>query len=74
MLEPVRASKPDLDLVLTHVDDRFDKNMRDAIGAAASRVLPLLDRQNVLNRHLRLLRHRILGWMSGTNFNIIHSS
>lgn len=43
-LEEVRAKKPDLDLVLTHVDDRFDAGMRDAIGADAARALPLLDR------------------------------
>jgi hypothetical protein len=42
-LESLRAGKPDLDLVLTHVDDRFDTGMRDAIGADAARVLPLLD-------------------------------
>jgi len=43
VLEGMRKEKPDLDLVLTHVDDRFDRNMRDAIGADAGRVLPLLD-------------------------------
>ena len=42
-LESVRAKRPDLDLVLTHVDDRFDTGMRDAIGADAARVLPMLD-------------------------------
>src|ERR1700760_2338696 len=42
-LEGLRTLKPDLDLVLTHVDDRFDAGMRDAIGADAARVLPLLD-------------------------------
>jgi len=42
-LETARKSKPYLDLVLTHVDDRFDAGMRDAIGADAARVLPLLD-------------------------------
>ena len=36
--------KPHLDLVLTHVDDRFAPGIRDAIGADAARVLPLLDR------------------------------
>jgi len=41
-LENVRREKPQLDLVLTHVDDRFDTGMRDAIGADAARVLPLL--------------------------------
>jgi hypothetical protein len=42
-MEQVRRIKPHLDLVLTHVDDRFDTGMRDAIGADAARVLPLLD-------------------------------
>ena len=42
-LEHARAHKPELDIVLTHVDDRFDTGMRDAIGADAGRVLPLLD-------------------------------
>ena len=42
-LEAARRHKPHLDLVLTHVDDRFDTGMRDAIGADAARVLPLLD-------------------------------
>ena len=42
-LEGLRTRKPDLDLVLTHVDDRFDAGVRDAIGADAARVLPLLD-------------------------------
>jgi hypothetical protein len=35
--------RPDLDVVLTHVDDRFDTGMRDAIGADAGRALSLLD-------------------------------
>jgi hypothetical protein len=43
-LESVRRSKPDLDLVLTHVDDRLDPRMRDAIGADSASVLPLLGR------------------------------
>ncbi|HET8547753.1 MAG TPA: hypothetical protein VFL57_07115, partial [Bryobacteraceae bacterium] len=33
----------ELDLTLTHVDDRFDTRMRDAIGADAARVLPMLE-------------------------------
>lgn len=45
-LERSRSDKPYLDLVLTHVDDRFDSGMRDAIGADAARLLPLLDRQS----------------------------
>ena len=42
-LDLSRRDKPDLDLVLTHVDDRLDTGMHDAIGADAARVLPLLD-------------------------------
>jgi glycosyl hydrolase family 10 len=42
-LEQARAGTPDLDLVLTHVDDRFDTTMRDAVGADASRLLRVLD-------------------------------
>ena len=43
VLESTRRAKPHLDLVLTHVDDRFDAGMKDAIGADAGRVLPLLE-------------------------------
>jgi hypothetical protein len=39
-----RQFRPDLDIVLTHVDDRFDTGMKDSIGADAARVLPLLDK------------------------------
>jgi hypothetical protein len=41
-IEKVRKTKPDLDLALTHVDDRFDATMRDKIGADAARLLPML--------------------------------
>jgi hypothetical protein len=44
--ESFRLFRPDLDIVLTHVDDRFDTGMKDSIGADASRVLPLLDTQS----------------------------
>ncbi len=44
--EKYRESNSDLDIVLTHVDDRFDTRMRDALGADAGRVLPLMDRQD----------------------------
>ncbi len=43
-MEAFRAFRPDLDIVLTHVDDRFDAGMKDAIGADAAAVLPLLDK------------------------------
>jgi hypothetical protein len=42
-LEAERRQKPHLDIVLTHVDDRFDTRMRELIGADAGRLLPLLD-------------------------------
>ncbi|HEV8039491.1 MAG TPA: hypothetical protein VGP62_11560 [Bryobacteraceae bacterium] len=45
-IEAVRESRPNLDFVLTHVDDRFDTRMRDLIGADAARVLPLLDKHD----------------------------
>jgi hypothetical protein len=44
--ERYRAFNSDLDIVLTHVDDRFDTGMRDALGADAARVLPLMDQQD----------------------------
>ncbi len=45
-MEAVRRKKPNLDLVLTHVDDRFDNRMRDLIGADAGKVLPLLEQHD----------------------------
>ncbi len=45
-IEKLRAKQPHLDLVLTHVDDRYDTRMRDLIGADASRLLPLLNRHD----------------------------
>ena len=42
-VDGIRKTKPDLDLVLTHVDDRFDTTMREKIGADTSRVLPMLN-------------------------------
>ena len=46
-LESLRKTKPYLDLVLTHVDDRFDTGMRDAIGADAARLMPLLEKHPI---------------------------
>lgn len=45
-IEALRKERPGLDLTLTHIDDRFDTSMRDALGADAARVLPLLDRHD----------------------------
>jgi len=44
--EKYREFNSDLDIVLTHVDDRFDTRMRDALGADAARVLPLMNHQD----------------------------
>ena len=41
-IEDLRRLKPQLDLTLTHIDDRFDTSMREKLGADAARVLPLL--------------------------------
>ena len=41
-LQSVRRAHPDLDIVLTHVDDRFDTRMRKLVGADAAAVLPML--------------------------------
>ena len=46
-LEKIRQGRPNLDLVLTHVDDRFDTRMRDLIGADAGRALPLAEEHDV---------------------------
>ncbi len=36
----VNAIKPYLDVVLTHIDDRFDSGIKDELGADVARVLP----------------------------------
>jgi len=38
-LTQIKKKKPHLDLVLTHIDDRFDASMRDKLGADAPRLL-----------------------------------
>ena len=45
-MDAVRKDKPDFDMVLTHIDDRLDTGMRDALGADAARLLPLLDQRD----------------------------
>ncbi|MBV8811509.1 MAG: hypothetical protein JO033_22815 [Acidobacteriaceae bacterium] len=42
MIDRSRASKPFLDVVLTHIDDRFEPDIRDALGADVARSLPLI--------------------------------
>ena len=45
-IESIRRRRTYLDMVLTHVDDRLDTSMRDAIGADSAQLLPLLDHHN----------------------------
>jgi hypothetical protein len=45
-IESIRRTRNYLDIVLTHVDDRLDTSMRDAIGADSAQLLPLLDHHN----------------------------
>jgi hypothetical protein len=45
-IEEIRRTRSYLDVVLTHVDDRLDTTMRDAIGADSAQVLPLLEHQS----------------------------
>ena len=45
-IEDLRRVKPQLDLTLTHIDDRFDTSMREKLGADAARILPLLAQHN----------------------------
>jgi hypothetical protein len=50
VLDQVRGAKPWLDVVLTHVDDRLEPGMRDALGADVERSLPAIQ-----SRHATLL-------------------
>ncbi len=46
-LDRFRAGRPGLALVLTHIDDQFDRRMRDALGADARTALPLAARHRL---------------------------
>ncbi|MFL6416668.1 MAG: hypothetical protein ACJ74Y_13480 [Bryobacteraceae bacterium] len=41
-VERIKASKPYLDIALTHIDDRFEPGIRDALGADVARSLPVV--------------------------------
>ncbi|MFN0105609.1 MAG: hypothetical protein ACKV2U_26420 [Bryobacteraceae bacterium] len=45
-LAAIKRTKPHLDIVLTHVDDKFDTRIRDAIGSESSRLLPQLEKHD----------------------------
>ncbi len=40
VIDKTRVTKPYLDIVLTHIDDRFDSGIRDELGADVARSLP----------------------------------
>ena len=40
-----RVAKPYLDIVLTHIDDRFEPEIRDELGADVARTLPLIEKR-----------------------------
>jgi hypothetical protein len=42
-----RARKPWLDIVLTHIDDRFDAGTRDSLGADVARALPMAQARRI---------------------------
>jgi hypothetical protein len=42
----LRRDKPGLDMVLTHIDDRFDPTMRDKLGVDAAHLLPEAEAAN----------------------------
>jgi len=46
-IESLRSRFPDLDLVLTQIDDRLDTTVHDLIGADAARLLKLLDKHDL---------------------------
>jgi Flp pilus assembly protein TadD len=50
------------------------KQARIKLGSRRSPVLPFLDRQNILNIQLGILRHRLLAWRGGSQYSLDHSS
>jgi hypothetical protein len=50
VVDQARGTKPWLDVVLTHIDDRLEPGMRDALGADVERSLPAIQ-----SRHATLL-------------------
>ncbi|HEY7306285.1 MAG TPA: hypothetical protein VH601_19325 [Bryobacteraceae bacterium] len=42
IIDQSKAAKPYLDVVLTHIDDRFEPDIRDALGADVAKSLPLM--------------------------------
>jgi predicted Zn-dependent protease len=47
---------------------------RMKLGSRRAPVLPFLDRRNILNRRLGVLRHRLLAWADNQRIPLLHSS
>jgi hypothetical protein len=47
LVDKSRVSKPYLDVVLTHIDDRFEPGIRDALGADVARSLPAIQARKI---------------------------
>ncbi len=43
VIDRIKTAKPYLDVVLTHIDDRFEPGIRDALGADVARSLPSIE-------------------------------
>jgi Flp pilus assembly protein TadD len=50
------------------------RRARMKLGSRRSPVLPFLDRQNIVNRELGILRQRLLAWADGARLPLLHSS
>jgi hypothetical protein len=46
VIDQTRVKKPYLDIVLTHIDDRFEPGIRDELGADVARSLPAIQARN----------------------------
>jgi hypothetical protein len=47
LVDKSRTSKPYLDVVLTHIDDRFEPGIRDALGADVAHSLPAIQARKI---------------------------
>ena len=45
VIDANKNHKPYMDVILTHIDDRFEPGIRDALGADVARTLPVLEKR-----------------------------
>lgn len=50
------------------------QHARQKLGRRRAPTLPFLDRQNILNRYLGAMRHRLSIWVNGSPSPLLHSS